>query len=64
MIRAALLIAIQLVTTGAPGLIAASLPRILAAQLNDSLHVAALGSNESPGHLELLLVGNLDVKSA
>ena len=38
--------------------------RALAAYLNDSLHIAPFGTNESPGHLELLVVVNLNVKPA
>lgn len=38
--------------------------RVLRAVLNDLLHVAALRPNESARHLELLVVGDLDVKSA
>jgi hypothetical protein len=36
----------------------------LAANLNDALHVAALGPNEATGDLELLVVVNLNVKPA
>jgi len=38
--------------------------RALTAQLDDPLHVAALGPDESPRHLELFVVRNLDVKAA
>ena len=39
-----------------------ALRRILAAHFDDSLHVAALGSNEASGYLELLFVVYLNVE--
>lgn len=37
--------------------------RAFAADLNDALHVTALGSNEPPGNLELFVVVDLYVES-
>ena len=36
----------------------------LAANFNDSFHVASFGSNESPCHLKFLVIFNLNVKPA
>jgi hypothetical protein len=38
--------------------------RTLAAYLDDPLHVAALGPNQTPCHLEVLFIIDLDVKPA
>lgn len=40
-----------------------TLRRVLAADLDDALHVASLGTDEASGHLEVFLVLDLDFKT-